>query len=451
MVALRSARLEALLGSRLEAVKYAQLMTLIDNQVGEAFDLDFKSELYGAGEKHKNAAATDVAALGNTAGGLLILGIAEDGQGRAASAPGVSLTEAEERRIRQIVGSRVVPLPVLDFLHIEDQPGSGHGLMLIAVPRSPLAPHAVIVNDGLRYPRRNGATTRYLSEPEVAAAYRDRFAATHRQADRAQQAETEAMARLSTADDQLWVVVSMVPDLPGELILDQAALRSAKTALMDGRPQIISAGLRWMHVGIGRQRLLADGGGDNSRFARYLSADLHADGTGVYSAFVLRQEVSASQIDTSDPPVRRVTDESVVNGILSGLRFLAQHARDRTAASGNALVRAQLYPVSPQQPLALVQDRTGFIDSLGTRIMTDPASPLDHTVPMETVAMDGPDLVAAAYLLATDIMQEFGCAEAPQLTRDGQVRLAYWGRNTQPHVQAWAEAAGISVSADALP
>src|SRR5579859_1741760 len=102
MVALRSARLEALLGSRLEAFQYTQLMTLIDNQVGAAFDLDFKSELSGAGEKDKNAAATDVAAPGNTAGGLLILGIAEDGQGRAASAPGVSLTEAEERRIRQI-------------------------------------------------------------------------------------------------------------------------------------------------------------------------------------------------------------------------------------------------------------------------------------------------------------------------------------------------------------
>jgi Putative DNA-binding domain len=451
MVALRSARLEASLGSQIETVQYAQLMTLIDNRVPEAFDLDYKSELYGALERDKQAVATDVAALANTAGGLLILGIAEDDQARAASAPGVSLADAEERRITSIVGSRVVPLPAFEFLRIEDQPGSGHGLMLIAVPRSLLAPHAVIVNEGLRYPRRNGTTTRYLSEPEVAAAYRDRFAAAHRQADRAQQAETEAIARLSTADDQLWVVVSMVPDLPGELVLDQAVLRTATTELIDGRPQIVSAGLRWMRVGIGRQRLLADGGGDNSRFARYLSADLHADGTGVCSAFVLRQEASVSQSDTSDPPVRRVTDESIVNGILSGLRFLAQHARDRTAASGNALVRAQLYPVSPQQPLALVQDRRGFIDSLGTRIMTNPAPPLDRIVPLETVATDSPDLVAAAYLLATDIMQEFGCAEAAQLTRDGQVRLSYWGANAQPQIRAWADAAGISVTEEVLP
>jgi len=42
MVALRSARLEALLGSRLEHVQYPKLMTLISNQVAEALDLDFK-------------------------------------------------------------------------------------------------------------------------------------------------------------------------------------------------------------------------------------------------------------------------------------------------------------------------------------------------------------------------------------------------------------------------
>jgi predicted HTH transcriptional regulator len=141
MVALRSARLAALLGSPLEQVQHAQLITLIDNQIAEAFDLDFKSELYGNSDKEKRDAATDVAALANTAGGLLILGIAEDNQARAVAAPGVSIAEEEERRIRQIVGSQVVPLPVLDVLRIEDPTRSGHGLILIAVPRSPLGPH----------------------------------------------------------------------------------------------------------------------------------------------------------------------------------------------------------------------------------------------------------------------------------------------------------------------
>jgi hypothetical protein len=63
MVALRSPRLEALLGSNLEQVQHWQLLTLITNQVGETFDLDFKSEMYGSSDSDKRSAATGVAAL----------------------------------------------------------------------------------------------------------------------------------------------------------------------------------------------------------------------------------------------------------------------------------------------------------------------------------------------------------------------------------------------------
>jgi predicted HTH transcriptional regulator len=191
-------------------------MTLVANQVPEAFELDFKSEMYGSSDKDKHDAATDVAAFANTAGGLLAVGIGEDDQARAFTAPGVALIEADERRIRQIVASRVVPMPVMDVIRVEDPAMPGHGFVLIAVPRSPLAPHAVVVNEALRYPRRNGATARYLSEPEVAAAYRERFAAVRRQTDRSQEIESDALDRLSTADDQVWVVTSLVPDLAGD-------------------------------------------------------------------------------------------------------------------------------------------------------------------------------------------------------------------------------------------
>lgn len=125
MVALRSARLEALLGSWLELVQHADLMTLISSQVPEAFDLDFKSEMYGPTERDRRDAATDVAALANTAGGLLVVGIEEDEQARAAAGPGVELSEADEQRIRQIVRSQVVPMPVIDVLRVEDPNRSG--------------------------------------------------------------------------------------------------------------------------------------------------------------------------------------------------------------------------------------------------------------------------------------------------------------------------------------
>src|SRR6266566_3869886 len=193
MVALRSRRLQAIFGVPLDDLQYEHLEALVPNQVSEAFDLDFKATLYGNADRDRRDLATDVAALANTAGGLLVLGIEEDDQARAVAAPGLELSEADERRIRQIVGSQVVPMPVLDVLRVEDPDRPGYGLVLIAVPRSPLAPHAVVVNDGLRYPRRNGATTRYLSEPEVADAYRERFARPRRQADRAREIEADAL------------------------------------------------------------------------------------------------------------------------------------------------------------------------------------------------------------------------------------------------------------------
>lgn len=452
MVALRSARLEALLGCHLERVQYSQLMTLINNQVPEAFDLDFKSQMYSASEREKHNAATDVAALANTAGGLLILGIEEDDQARAAAAPGVALSDADERRIRQIVGSQVVPMPVIDVLRIPNPALSGHGLVLIAVPRSPLAPHAVLVNEGLRYPKRNGATTRYLSEPEVADAYRERFAAAHRQSDRAREIEADALNRLATTNDQAWIVVSLVPDLPGELLIDQNALSAARSELIGKKPLIMPTSLQWVRVSIGRRRLLADGSMDNSRMARYLSTDLHSDGAGVFSAFVLSPGSPAVVSSTGEPEARRVSDEAAVNGILSGLRFLARYARDSAAAGGNALVRTQLYPVGQQQPLMLSQKRRGgFIDSLGTQFMADAVAPPERVASLDGLAADGPELVSAAYLLASDLFQEFGAAEAAQLTRDGRVRLPYWNQEWLPHVEQWSTAAGIGTTQETLP
>jgi hypothetical protein len=363
----------------------------------------------------------------------------------------VALAEADERRIRQIVGSQVMPMPVVDVLRVEDPATPGRGFVLIAVARSLLSPHAVLVNDGLRYPRRNGATTRYLSEPEVAAAYRERFAAAGRQSDRAREIEADAVGRLSTADDQVWVVTSLVPDLAGDLALDQAALSTAHTELVNQRPLIMPSSLAWGQVSIGPRRLLADGSASSDRTARWLSADLHADGAGVFAAHVLRPAPGPAASSTDAPNSRSVSADTVVNGILSGLRFLARHARDRAVAGGNALVRSQLYPVSQQQPLDLCQYQGGFIDTLGTKVITDAAPVPESAAPLDALADDGPGLVSTAYLLATGIFQGFGYAEAAQLTRDGALRLPYWNQDWQTPAQQWAGNAGIAATRDTLP
>lgn len=167
---LRSRRLESVFGVQLEAVAAEDIHSLVSNGVAESFDLDFKQTLYGRGDSDKRALAGDVAALANTAGGVIVVGVAEDDQARATAADGVDLSDAEKARMLQVIASGVSPMPAVEILAVPvgqtPPPDDGNselgerGYFLIAVPRSLAAPHAVLVNDGFRFPKRNGSTTR---------------------------------------------------------------------------------------------------------------------------------------------------------------------------------------------------------------------------------------------------------------------------------------------------
>lgn len=67
MAALRSRRLERLFAARLDSVSHEQVAALVDNQVTEHYDLDFKRGLYGSKDADRRDLAGDVAAMANTA------------------------------------------------------------------------------------------------------------------------------------------------------------------------------------------------------------------------------------------------------------------------------------------------------------------------------------------------------------------------------------------------
>lgn len=79
------------------------------------------------------------------------------------------MSDDEQRRIGAKVAAGVAPVPNFEIHPIrKEEAGDGDARVYyaIAVQRTTAAPHAVIVNTGFRYPRRTGADTRYLSEPE---------------------------------------------------------------------------------------------------------------------------------------------------------------------------------------------------------------------------------------------------------------------------------------------
>lgn len=447
MVAFRSRRLEGLFGTRLDAVSYAQVAALKTNAVSESYDLEFKGELYGGNDRAKRDLAGDVAALANTAGGVLLLGVTEDDQARAAGLPGVALSDGEVLRVRNIVADLVHPLPTFDVRQIEDPNQPGHGILMIAVPRSPSAPHGVLVNEGLRYPRRNGASIIYLTEAEVAAAYQDRFARRQTRHDDLIRYERDMISHLDTSE-QTFVIVTMVPDLSGDLTLDTKTLRAFRQETIDKDLLVIPRGVSVRHVTVGSRRLIAHGGPEPAK-ATWIACELHQSGAGSFAAIAANRSNLAppGQIDPNTT-ASLIEDEDLVLDVWSGLRLLAHHARDRAAAGGTATVRATIVPVTPDLPAELHHPRgpANMGGTLGSHQVTEPPQ-VTSIFDIDDLAEDGPGLIAATSALATGLIQHFGYPEALQMTPDGTVRTKYWSAQRYgQRVQQWARQAGVTMT-----
>ncbi|MEU4769071.1 ATP-binding protein [Actinosynnema sp. NPDC023794] len=423
MVALRSRRLETLLGATISSVTHSQVVALAQGRVAEDYDLDFKSELYGTSDSAKRSLAVDVAAMANTAGGLIILGMDEDDQGHASTPTYVEVTDAEINRMHQVLAVQVAPLPRLDVRAVQNTDRPGTGFILIAVPRSPLGPHAVVVNDSLRYPRRHGRTTTYLSESDVAQAYRDRFTGLQSRFDVAVQHEKYLVDRMNTSTS-VYAVVTLVPDLDGHVEIDRAGFEAFQLETA-GRTPLLVHGDSWGRASVGPDRFIADIGyrdpddaGDVLFHA--LACALHKTGAGSIAIEVSRREQPGDDAE--------IDDEWLVVTIASGIRFLAGHARDRAAAAGTASLRATVVPISTQSRAVLTHRRPyGRSQRLGSQRVGDLAA-ATVLADVGDLVDDGASLLSATHGLCAGLMQGFGFPEPLQVTSAGELRRDYWSR-----------------------
>ncbi|OIQ94669.1 divergent AAA domain protein [mine drainage metagenome] len=446
MVSMRSRRLEGLLGGALDTLTSDNIRSLVDLRIAEAFDLDFKEQLYGHNDTGKRDLCGDVAAMANTAGGVIVIGISEDDSARAASAPGVAITEVEISRIRQIVAAGVSPMPAFDVLAVVDvvdgESGSvsPHGFVLIAVPRSPLAPHAVLINEGLRFPTRNGATTRYLSEPEVAIAYRERLLGAARQASRSEVIEADVLERIDRTRDA-WLVVSLVPDLPGECLITDDSFAAFERWISTRRLTPFDNTRVFYNATVGQGRMVADDTNTATlTLARSAATELHTDGAGVLALRLW--DISISGMNQEDDGNRIVSDEYLAATIIGALSLLAEHARDRAQTSGTAAVRAVIAPAPTASQTSLGQGRSRLAAVLGQPITTA-TEPVTTFATLDDLATPGRALVATAARLHKELGHAFGIPDLPQLTRDGKIVRRNWSRGQPDTVDAWAIESGV--------
>jgi hypothetical protein len=430
MSAFRSRRLETLLGAQIADADHAQIATLKTSSVPEDSDLEFKGELYGNGDSARRELASDVASFANTVGGLIILGIEEDAQGRADELPGVALSDAEQNRMHQIVASLVAPAPPLDIRQVEDPARPSHGLFLLSVPRSPGAPHAVRINEGYRYPRRTGTTTSYLTEYEIALAYRERFAGLQAQQELSLQYENDLVVEL--ADEGVFAVLTLVPDQPGELPINHANFQVVQRELLTDRMLEIFDGYSWQRVSVAEGCFVADVGHDDK--PKHQAARMYRGGAGTFAK-------SVSTCDESG--VERIIDEWLVDTIIGGLDFLVRRAR-LAAAAGSASLRLSLYPVEGSRPVGLAHFRHhGLKQGFGRPRTVQPVA--QAVIDLDSVAASKQELMMAVHALANGIFHAFGVPEVYQIDAEGNVRRKYWSSEVQGRLKRWAEAEGVPI------
>lgn len=161
-----------LLGKHISALVESDLIELVSSGVVESQVVEYKLSLPGSNDIEKRAFLSDVTAMANTAGGIILYGIAtrrddaDRDTGVPAAVPGLADLNFDKERLRleAILRSAVSP-PITSQAHVQDiRLASGSSVVAIGIARSYLAPHRVTFGGINRFHRRSQGGN---YEPEV--------------------------------------------------------------------------------------------------------------------------------------------------------------------------------------------------------------------------------------------------------------------------------------------
>jgi hypothetical protein len=407
-------RLRDVFGAPLQEIGVGHIEALVKDAVREAADLDFKQALYGKGDPNKQELCKDIAAMRNDRGGVIVLGV-KDRDGVAVDSPGVALSEGEERRMLQIVAAGTAPHAAFQIQRI-DGATKGHGYYLLVAPPSPYRPHGVIVDEGFRYPRRDGPTTRYLSEVEVSDLYRSRFFGESDQRERLERVAHGASNAIDHSQGA-WLVLAAVPNDAGALPMsftERTALEEWLREPAQRNDPLGSFRESAAVVGVAGRCYTVTHVGDYASAARWEYAECHADGAVSTAYWVAAAE------DGAQPAL--VAADRLVWLVLKSLRLVGLAAQ-RAGVYGDIAMTAQLGQI-PMRLTGNLRNPSLKEQRLVARDITS-----RHTFPVEALARPSQDMLRCARLLLNDVANAFGSPEIKQLADDGTIRLRYFTDN----------------------
>ena len=335
-----SLRIAELLGVRPDEAEEEHLNRLVEGGVREDADLDFKQERYGNKDSERRELAGDIAAMANDRGGLIVIGLRDEND-VAVDLTSVAL-DGEEGRIRLIAATNLAPPVAFKVRPVSSRADPARGYYLIIVPPSTLRPHAVRADRNLRYPRRDGSTTRWLSESEVADMYRDRFRVAATQADRVTRILEDGLGAMDLSEDA-FVASALVPTGSGSMSIDLARTRAMEQWAMDLAPAWYDGGLFDKHqappsAGVGAHRVTLTMIHETDRPPSLAYAELYDDGAGFACVRLPdpRPGWGGQRQDTW------VLNERLLGGLARCLYLLGRHAAENCGAWGDALAEARV-------------------------------------------------------------------------------------------------------------
>ena len=116
--------------------------------------------------------AIDVCAM-TVDGGVLLYGVGENEHGVPTQLAPIELKGVRER-ISQVVSTSIEEAPFVESDTINSEDDSSCGYVVVNVPKSPRAPHMVVVRGDCRYYGRDATGNRILTEGDVARLYSER-------------------------------------------------------------------------------------------------------------------------------------------------------------------------------------------------------------------------------------------------------------------------------------
>jgi len=157
-------------GRSLNDISLDDLQEIVDERVSEGPYLDFKRDAYSGREVDRREMLRDITAFANAGGGYLVLGIDEDGNGRASRFAPIADLHRIAKSIQQTCLDGI--LERVDGLEIRAyELGPDQGLIVIHVPRSDWLPHMITLGGRTDFVRRYHDEKRLMTIAEIRRAF----------------------------------------------------------------------------------------------------------------------------------------------------------------------------------------------------------------------------------------------------------------------------------------